>query len=85
KKLKLTDPNAPRRATNAFMFYANLAREELKRERQQKINDGVELDEANLTKALGAKWRSLDNEERKYYQELFRKDVERYQRELDEY
>ncbi|KAJ1336434.1 hypothetical protein BSLG_007218 [Batrachochytrium salamandrivorans] len=89
KRPKLSDPNAPKRPANAFMLFCDLQRENLKEERKelQKSMPGSEQEVAlsNLTKALGYRWRILDDSERKHYQDLFKEQVKQYDLELSNY
>ena len=83
------DPNAPKRPANAFIMFCELQRELIKEERHHisKINPGSEQDGllSNLTKALGTKWRNLAEIDRKFYQDMFREQVMKYDTEIAEY
>ncbi|KAI8923551.1 high mobility group box domain-containing protein, partial [Entophlyctis helioformis] len=89
KRPKVVDPNAPRRPANAFMLFCDMQRDKLKEERKelQKSMPGSEQEVAlsNITKALGQRWRSLSDVERKMYQDLFKEQVKQYDRELSDY
>ncbi|KAI8818231.1 high mobility group box domain-containing protein, partial [Fimicolochytrium jonesii] len=80
------DPNAPKRPTNAFMFFCDETREGLRKERNEM--KGAEIEEkglSNLTKALGARWKSLNERERSDWRARFLTEVKRYDREMEEY
>ncbi|KAI8902487.1 high mobility group box domain-containing protein, partial [Globomyces pollinis-pini] len=89
RRIKLLDPNAPKRPANAFILYCELQRECIKEERRLIHNkeEGSEADTAlaNLTKALGFRWRSLKDEDRQVYQEMFRDQVKQYDTDIAEY
>jgi hypothetical protein len=74
----VVDPNAPKRPANAFIMFSEISRESMKEERKllNNIDPGseAELSLANLTKALGSRWRQLPRTEREIYQSTF-KDV----------
>ncbi|KND03731.1 hypothetical protein, variant [Spizellomyces punctatus DAOM BR117] len=86
KEKKPIDPNAPRRPANAFMLFCDLSREQLKKEREGL--EEAEIEEkglTNLTKALGARWKGLGEEEKGRWRALFLEQVQRYDREMLEY
>ena len=62
---------------SAFMIYCNAHREQVKQEQP-----GLSMTE--LTKALAAKWRELEEPEKAQYTKLASDDKERYQREFKE-
>ncbi|EEB88924.1 hypothetical protein MPER_13045, partial [Moniliophthora perniciosa FA553] len=61
------DPNAPKRALSAYMFFSQDWRDRIK----------TENPDASFGKLLGAKWKELDEEEKKPYVEQAAKDKER--------
>lgn len=89
KRVKLLDPNAPKRPANAFILFCELQRECIKVERAlvHAKSPGSESDIllSNLTKALGTRWRELSEEERKVYQDTFQEQVKQYQTDFADY
>ncbi|KAJ7584779.1 high mobility group box domain-containing protein [Mycena floridula] len=72
------DPNAPKRALSAYMFFSQDWRERIKTE-----NPDAGFGEVG--KLLGAKWKELDDEEKKPYQDMATKDKERAETEKSAY
>jgi len=72
------DPNAPKRGSNAYMFYANTNRSKVKEANKEASNSG-------LLKILGESWKKLTPEEKKPYEDMAAKDKERYQKEMEAY
>ncbi|TFK19364.1 hypothetical protein FA15DRAFT_674486 [Coprinopsis marcescibilis] len=72
------DPNKPKRALSAYMFFSQDWRERIKAE-----NPDAGFGEVG--KLLGAKWKELDEEEKKPYVELANKDKERAENEKNAY
>ncbi|KAJ7619508.1 high mobility group box domain-containing protein [Roridomyces roridus] len=64
------DPNAPKRALSAYMFFSQDWRERIKTE-------NPEAGFGEVGKLLGAKWKELDDEEKKPYVEQAAKDKTR--------
>ncbi|KAJ7830502.1 high mobility group box domain-containing protein [Mycena olivaceomarginata] len=64
---KEKDPNAPKRALSAYMFFSSNWRERIK-------NENPDASFGEVGKLLGAKWKELDDEERKLYVEQAAKD-----------
>ncbi|KAF7307738.1 hypothetical protein MKEN_01133900 [Mycena kentingensis (nom. inval.)] len=75
---KKKDPNAPKRALSAYMFFSQDWRERIRAE-----NPDANFGE--LGKLLGAKWKELDDEEKQPYNDQATKDKERAERERKEY
>ncbi|EPY41254.1 high mobility group protein B3 [Angomonas deanei] len=69
KKAK-KDPNAPKRAKNAYMFFATEFR-----------TKHPELSMIEQTKAAGEAWRNLADDAKKPYEAMAAKDRERYENE----
>lgn len=64
KVKKLKDPNKPKKAKTAFMFYCDAHRPALmkaQKEKQGKINIG------EIAKALGKKWKALTDKDKKSF------------------
>ena len=86
KRPKFLDPNAPKRPANAFIMFCELQREFIKEERNcvTKLEPGSEREAnlANIAKALAAKWKNLALADRKFFQEMFREQVAKYDEEI---
>jgi len=78
KKKKKKDPNAPKKATSAYMFYMSQNRSRVKEE-----NPDATFGE--LAKLVAAEFKQLSGEGLQKYKEMERKDKERYQREMASY
>ncbi|KAJ7737913.1 high mobility group box domain-containing protein [Mycena maculata] len=72
------DPNAPKRALSAYMFFSQDWRERIKAE-------NPEAGFGEVGKLLGAKWKELDDEEKKPYIEQAAKDKTRAEDEKTAY
>ncbi|KAH9003703.1 high mobility group box domain-containing protein [Lactarius hatsudake] len=72
------DPKAPKRALSAYMFFSQDWRERIKAE-----NPDASFGEVG--KLLGAKWKELDEEEKKPYIEQAARDKTRAEQEKSEY
>jgi hypothetical protein len=72
---KRKDPNAPKRASNAYMIFCKEHRNQLKEERP-------DLAFGKLGAKLGEIWRTMSVEEKMPYEERALSDRERYKREL---
>lgn len=72
---KLKDPNAPKRPLNAYMFFAQAKRAEVKEENS-------ELNACAVVTRLGEMWKSMSEAEKKPYTDLSAKDKERYEEEI---
>ncbi|KAF9480627.1 HMG-box, partial [Pholiota conissans] len=64
------DPNAPKRALSAYMFFSQDWRERIK-------NENPDAGFGEVGKLLGAKWKELDEDEKKPYIDQAAKDKER--------
>lgn len=71
KKKKDRDPNAPKKNKNAYMFYCDEHRENVKKE-----NPG--MDGKDIVKFLSKKWGSLDEKGKAPYQNKAEADKVRY-------
>ena len=72
------DPNAPKRAMNAYMHYSSTNRAKIKEaDKEASVSD--------VAKKLGEAWRGLSDNERKRYEDMAAKDKERYQKEMEAY
>ncbi|KAH6774499.1 high mobility group [Perilla frutescens var. hirtella] len=75
---KKKDPNAPKRAMSAFMFFSQTERENVK-----KSNPGISFTEVG--KELGDRWNKLTAEEKAPYEAKARVDKKRYSDEISGY
>ena len=84
-KLKIKapkDPNKPKRAKTAFMFYCEQHRPALlekEKKKGQKVNIG------NIAKALGKSWKKLKDGDKVKWNTLALADKERYEKEIADY
>jgi len=72
------DPKAPKRALSAYMFFSQDWRERIKAE-------NPEASFGEVGKLLGAKWKELEEEEKKPYIEQAARDKSRAEQEKSEY
>lgn len=72
------DPNAPKRALSAYMFFANDQREVVRGE-----NPTASF--GQIGKLLGEKWKSLTESEKKPYEDKAAEDKKRYEEEKHAY
>lgn len=72
------DPNAPKRAMSAFMFFSNDIRQQVKEDRP-------DLAFLQIASEIGRRWQALAEEGRKKYQEMANKDKARYEDEKKDY
>ena len=77
-KKKKKDPNAPKRAMTSFFYFSKEMRPKVKEE-------NPEMTFGELGKKIGELFRGLSADEKEKYEELAKKDKERYQREMAEY
>lgn len=75
---KRKDPNAPKRASNAYMIFCKERRAQLKLDRP-------DLPFGQLGKRLGDMWRSMTAEEKKPYEDRATNDRDRYKGEMNSY
>lgn len=78
KQRKKKDKNAPKRALSAFMFFSNDIRDTVKREMP-------ELEFLQISSEIGRRWKAIDPEQRKPYEELAAADKKRYNEEKEDY
>lgn len=77
-KKKKKDPNAPKRATTAFMFYSTKMRPIIKEEKP-------DIKFTEMGKLIGAKWRELSAEDKTEFEEMASEDKKRYSDEMAKY
>lgn len=78
KQKKKKDPNAPKRAISAFMFFSQTERENVK-----KSNPGIAF--TDVGKVLGDRWNKMSAEEKAPYEAKARADKKRYNDEISGY
>lgn len=72
------DPNAPKRASGAYVFFTNEMRPVV-----MKQFPGIKFVE--MGRVLGERWRALGPAEKKRFEEMAGQDKERFQRQMQEY
>jgi len=72
------DPNKPKRAKSAYIFFCSAMRAIVK-------EDMGDAKATEVTKELGKRWRELDEDDKVQYQDLADKDKERYAEEMEVY
>ncbi|GAA6037696.1 hypothetical protein JCM8097_002293 [Rhodosporidiobolus ruineniae] len=72
------DPNAPKRPLSAYMHFSQAERASVKEE-----NPDVKFGE--IGKILGARWKELDDEDKKPFEEKAKADKARYEKEKAAY
>lgn len=78
----LKDPNKPKRAKSAYLFYCDDHRQKIldtMRKKKKKVNI------ADVSKQLGAKWGGLSDAAKAPYEAKAQADRERYQEEMEQY
>lgn len=78
KQKKKKDPNAPKRAISAFMFFSQTERENLKN-----TNPGIAF--TDMGRLLGERWNKMTAEEKAPYEARARADKKRYSDEISGY
>ncbi len=78
KNKKVKDPNAPKRATTAYLIFMAEVRGKVKEE-----NPNLKSNE--LSKIMGQMWRDMDSSDKKKYEDLAEKDKKRYKEEMESY
>jgi len=82
KMKALKDPNKPKRAKSAYLFYCDDHRQKIldtMRKKKKKVNI------ADVSKQLGAKWGGLSDAAKAPYETKAQADRERYQEEMEQY
>lgn len=74
QKAKHRDPNMPKRPTNAYLIFCEMNKEKMRENGSQ-----------DVTRDLTDAWKSLSEQDRKPYYELYNEDRERYHREMEIY
>ncbi|KAL6756819.1 hypothetical protein V8C86DRAFT_1789455 [Haematococcus lacustris] len=78
KPRKKKDPNAPKGALSAFMYFSNANRDKIKAQ-----HPGVKFGEVG--KLLGERWKTVSPSEKAVHEAAAKQDKERYQREMAAY
>ena len=73
KEKKVKDPNAPKKPTNSYMYFSQHTRAE------------AEGDTKYSAKQLGAMWKEVDSDTKETFDEMAKKDNDRYKKEKAEY
>lgn len=73
-KRKKKDPNAPKRASSAYLFYVNAKRDKARK-------DHPDLKMTEITSLLAEQWKGLSDREKKPYDDMAAKDKIRYDNE----
>ena len=78
KKKAPRDPNRPKRATIAFMFFSN-------EQRPRVLRSSPQMHLSEVSKVLGAEWRGMDARAKAPYEAKAAADKKRYEREMAAY
>lgn len=76
------DPNKPKRAKSAYLFFCEATRPDILKKMRKK-NKKVTL--ADISKKLGTLWGSCNEIKKQVYNELSAKDKQRYEEEMESY
>ena len=82
RKRSKKDPNKPKRAGTAYLFYCNEKRPALMADLKKK---GKKINVGHLQQQLGKSWKALVEKDMKRYIALAEKDSQRYKEEMEEY
>lgn len=77
KKVK-KDPNAPKRGLSAFMYFSSAERPKVK-------EDKPEISFGDVGKELGERWKAISDKEKAKFEEMAKKDKDRYTKEKTAY
>ncbi|EGD83446.1 hypothetical protein PTSG_04053 [Salpingoeca rosetta] len=78
KMRKKKDPNAPKGAKSAYIYFSTEMREKIKEEKP-------DLTLGQISQECGTLWRGLSDEEKKKYEKMAAEDKKRYEAEMAEY
>lgn len=84
KMKTLKDPNKPKRAKSAYLFFSDAHRNKVMNKMKKK-NKGASIRIANVSKELGAMWKKLNDTQKAPFNKLAEKDRERYKDEMETY
>mmetsp|Transcript_831 Transcript_831/g.1308 ORF Transcript_831/g.1308 Transcript_831/m.1308 type:complete len:449 (+) Transcript_831:90-1436(+) len=79
---RVKPPDAPKRFRSSFIFFSMEKHKEIK-DKMKADDDGPKV--SNITKAVADAWQNLDATEREHYEEMARRDKERYDIEKSNY
>ena len=77
-KKEKKDPKAPKGAKNAYIFFCNDARAEVKKE-------NPEMKSTDIVKKMGEMWKEISSKKKTEYQEMASDDKKRYAEEIEGY
>ena len=85
---KHRDPNHPKHPKTSYIFFCEMKREDVKQAMLNKLNEDAEeqvekVDPKNVTRELSEKWNQL--KDKAPYEEMAKKDKERYDAEMADY
>ena len=78
KKKSKKDPNAPKRAQSAYLYFSTTNRDRIK-----EANPDADFGEIN--KMLGAEWKRMDSDDKAKYEAMAKQDKARYATEMKSY
>jgi structure-specific recognition protein 1 len=78
KAKRKKDPNAPKNALSAYMFFS-------KEMRPKVLDQTPGLAVTEVAKVIGAKWKELDEEDKAPFEKMNQEDKVRYQKEMETY
>lgn len=79
-KTKKKDPNSPKKPLSSFMFFCQQERQNI-----YSTDPLLKKKPAEVSKILGAKWKKLDEDNKKQYTDLAAQDKIRYKDQLNDY
>jgi len=79
KVKKVKDPNAPKQASNSYIFFTSENRNLIKASMPEGTN------QRDLLTEVGRQWRELTEDKKAKYVEMANKDKERYAKEMEKY
>lgn len=79
KQKKKKDPNAPKKALSAYIFFCNDKRAAIKSKMPEKTT------QAELMKELGRQWKEVTDKNKAKYNKMADKDKLRYEKEMNKY
>lgn len=83
KMKTLKDPNKPKRAKSAYLFFSDAMRQKIMKKMKKKNKGSIKISE--VAKELGAMWKKLSDKDKTPYVKLAEKDRERYKDEMESY
>ena len=84
KMKTLKDPNKPKRAKSAYLFFSDAHRQKVMNKMKKK-NKGASIKIAKVSKELGTMWNKLSDAQKAPFNKLAEKDRERYKDEMEAY